>query len=170
MCIGTWKQSVEKKKASIDKTHLSLDSKERIKDLLDSIWAKTCRKEYINCSEDGSNPSIGMFGTGFYSFHNTSVSETRDFITMCIDILEMNDDEEIYKRAEKTLNKGISGMAAGSASMILHCLKPYSFPIINGNYNGETIYPLLGVTLNKQKNLKTYIDNCRKIKAYIKSI
>ena len=100
MCIGTWKQSVEKKKASIDKTHLSLDSKERIKDLLDSIWAKTCRKEYINCSEDGSNPSIGMFGTGFYSFHNTSVSETRDFITMCIDILEMNDDEEIYKRAD----------------------------------------------------------------------
>lgn len=56
---------------------------------------------------------------------------------MCIDIKDMQDDDEIFNRCEKTLNDKFHGMKAASASMVLHCLKPMTFPIFNSNMGGR---------------------------------
>ena len=50
--------------------------------------------------------------------------------------------------------------------MILHCLKPYTFPILNANTGSGNIFEVLGVSLTKTSSLENYIDNCRKIKAF----
>ena len=172
MAIGTWKMSIEKKKEYISKTCLPDDSKERLYKVCDQVWDNACRKQYQHTREtdvglkDDGKPIIGMFGTGFYSFHNASEEESRRFIKLCVDILNSDNDDEIFKLAEDALSENINGMAAGSASVILHCLKPYTFPIINGNFIGTTIYPLLGVQLKKANSLGSFIDNCRKIKQF----
>lgn len=57
-------------------------------------------------------------------------------------------------------------MQAAAASVMLHCLKPTTFPILNSNYNAGTIYSALGVNLQNERLLVNYIDNCRKIKKF----
>ena len=166
MCIGTWKQSVEKKKKSIDLTHLPQKSKDHMISVLDEVWNNACLRKYSNHEESSKNPTVGMFGTGFYSFHNTSEDDVRTFIKMCTSIMPLEDDEEIFEIVENVMEKGIEGVATASLSMMLHCLKPYTFPIINGNFTGETIFPLLGVKLVKPKHANTYILNCRAIKEF----
>ena len=81
-----------------------------------------------------------MFGTGFLSFQNkTTNTHVRDFVKMCVDILPMTDDTQMFNRAAKVLTASFKGMRAASASMVLHCLKPYTFPILNSNM-GNGIY------------------------------
>ena len=172
MAIGTWKMSIEKKKEYISKTSLPDSAKEHLYDVCDDVWDKACREEYqhsfkteIGLASKGK-PIIGMFGTGFYSFHKATDEESRRFIELCAKILNIDDDNAVFDMTEPVLQAGITGMAAGSASVILHCLKPYTFPIINGNYIGETIYPVLGVKLNKANSLRHFISNCRLIKQF----
>jgi hypothetical protein len=85
---------------------------------------------------------------------------------MCCDILPMTDDNAMFDRAAEVLTSRFQGMRAASASMVLHCLKPYSFPILNSNMGRNNIFEVLGVQLNKRDNIETYIMNCRKIKAF----
>ena len=61
---------------------------------------------------------------------------------MCIDIKNLSNDKEIFNRCERTLNEGFHGMRAASASMVLHCLKPMTFPIFNSNMGFDNIYVL----------------------------
>ena len=114
--------------------------------------------------------SIGLFGTGFLSFKRKDSEPTSEqvqsFIRMLIELLPMEDDDEMFSRAEEVLRAPIPGMQAAAASMILHCLKPYTFPILNANTGSGNIFEVLGVSLTKTSSLENYIDNCRKIKAF----
>ena len=177
MAIGTWALSIEKKKDYVNKTCLSSDSKMKLYAVLDNVWDRACRDEYEHNTkkyiEENINPDftydypiVGMFGTGFYTFNTTTAEQTKRFIQMCISIQDMDDDESIYQTVEQAMQDGVTGMQAASLSVILHCLKPYTFPILNGNYKGETIYPILGVELDNIKSSKTYAENCRRIKKY----
>ena len=166
--VGTWKQNVELKKKTVSESHLTESEKERLRALWDSCWEKALTGEYSNYEEDAAGKaSIGMFGTGFLSFGpKTGSNDVQKFIRMCVELLPMTDDETMFDRASKTLSSGIAGMGAGSASVILHCLKPCTFPPINGNMKNPNIFEVLGVPLVKRSNIETYIDNCRLIKAY----
>ena len=166
--VGTWKQGVEGKKKTVRESHLLLEDKEYLAKLWDDIWDKACRGEYTNNEMDANgNGSIGLFGTGFFSFQRTTTSvHAQSFIRMCCDILPMSDDYMMYDRATKVLTASFQGMRAASASMVLHCLKPYSFPVLNSNMGRRNIFEVLGVQLNKKDNIETYIGNCRKIKAF----
>ena len=177
MAIGTWKLSIEKKKDYVNKTCLPPDSKMRLYEVMDHVWDRACRNDYLHNTEKFieesiepdfvyNYPIVGMFGTGFYSFNNTPADQVERFIQMCISIQHMEDDESMYKTVEKTMTESIVGMQTASLSVILHCLKPYSFPILNGIYKGMTIYPILGVELDNMKNTRTYAENCRRIKQY----
>ena len=177
MAIGTWKLSIEKKKDYVNKTCLPSDSKERINEVLDHVWDRACRDDYQHDTkkfiEENINPDftydypiVGMFGTGFYSFHNTTEEQAQRFIQMCVEIQDMEDDNEMFFVVEAAMEKEINGVAAGSLSVVLHCLKPYSFPILNSNYKGETIYPIFGVELKNIKSSSSFADNCRIIKKY----
>ena len=50
--------------------------------------------------------------------------------------------------------------------MILHCLKPYTFPVLNSNNGRPNVFEILGVQIIKRGSIETYIDNCRKIKEF----
>lgn len=167
--VGTWKQGIDSKKKTINDSHLLPDDKEFLIMLWEETWQKAERLEYSNSSWDteAKHGSIGMFGTGFFSFQKKTTAEhAKAFIRMCVDILPMTDDDEMFNRASLVLTSSFKGMAAASASMVLHCLKPFTFPIMNSNMGNKNIFEVLGVNLIKTGNIETYIDNCRKIKTF----
>ena len=165
MCVGTWKQGLDAKKKTVADSHLPDREKNRLKDLLDIFWVRAQNREYKNCETKDTN--FGMFGTGFYSFQNKADERSsREFIQMCIDIMDMSDDDEIFSRCEKTLNENFHGMRAASASMVLHCLKPMTFPIFNSNMGAENIYVYFNIGIKHKTELYAYIKNVRTVKAF----
>ena len=165
MCVGTWKHGFDAKKKTIDASHLPDSEKNRLKNLLDELGERAKRGEYANNEENDAN--FGMFGTGFYTFENkTDEHSPKDFIQMCIDIKGLSNDEEIFNRCERTLNEGFHGMRAASASMVLHCLKPMTFPIFNSNMGFDNIYVYFNIDIKRKTELCTYIKNVRIVKAF----
>lgn len=164
-CIGTWAQRLDAKKKTVDDSHLPDNEKNRLKDLLDTIWTRTQNGEYKN--NEGKDTNFGMFGTGFYSFLNkTDEHSPREFIQMCIDIKDMDNDDEIFNRCEQTLNENFHGMRAASASMVLHCLKPMVFPIFNSNMGADNIYVYFHTGIKRKTELYAYIKNVKLVKAF----
>lgn len=171
MAIITTSDGVEKKKERVlANQHLNLEQKNRLLDTLDRIWGNACQNKYSN-DETIAKYSIGMFGTAFRTFNKINPDEswnrqTQEFIRMLVDINRLKEDDEIFDRAEPVLKHPYKGLRAGSVSVILHCLKPYTFPIINGNEKMGDLFDDLGIPL-KQKHLsETYISNCRNIKQF----
>lgn len=165
MCVGTWKHGFDAKKKTIDASHLPDSEKNRLKNLLDELGERAKRGEYANNKEINAN--FGMFGTGLYTFgQKTDEHSPKDFIQMCIDIKNLSNDEEIFNRCERTLNEDFHGMRAASASMILHCLKPMTFPIFNSNMGFDNIYVYFNIGIKRKTELCTYIENVRIVKAF----
>lgn len=165
MCVGTWRHGFDAKKKKIDASHLPDSEKNRLKNLLDELGERAKRGEYANNKENDAN--FGMFGTGFYTFENkTDEHSPKDFIQMCIDIKNLSNDKEIFNRCERTLNEGFHGMRAASASMVLHCLKPMTFPIFNSNMGFDNIYVYFNIDIKRKTELCTYIKNVRIVKAF----
>jgi Cdc6-like AAA superfamily ATPase len=165
MAVGTWKSNPEKKKEYIFQTHLPESEKNRMVQVIDRIWDNACHSKYQN--RVNNKPSIGMFGTGFYSFQNKTTDLcSKTFIQMLVDISDMSDDAQMFDRAALVLNADFRGMKSASASVVLHCLKPNSFPILNANMGNGNIFGVLGVNLNHPSDIDTYIDNCRRIKQF----
>lgn len=165
MSVGTWRHGFDSKKKTIDASHLPDSEKSRLKNLLDELGERTKRGEYANNKEINAN--FGMFGTGLYTFgQKTDEHSPKDFIQMCIDIKNLSNDEEIFNRCERTLNEDFHGMRAASASMILHCLKPMTFPIFNSNMGFDNIYVYFNIGIKRKTELCTYIENVRIVKAF----
>lgn len=165
MCAGTWKHGIDAKKKTVDDSHLPSEEKSRLKDLLDTLWERAKKGEYA--SNEGENTNFGMFGAGFYTFQNkTDEHSPKDFIQMCIDIKDMSNDDDIFNRCEQTLNENFHGMRAASASMVLHCLKPMTFPIFNGNMGNDNIFVYFNIGIKLKTELYTYIKNVRIVKAF----
>jgi len=168
MAVGTFTDGLERKKDRVRKSRLAEEDKERLLNIMDSAWDKACYKKYSNVSPD--RIFIGMFGSGFLTFKRFESDEwtvqIREVLKMIIDIKDMDDDNEIYDRAERVLNKPIKGLKAASVSVMLHCIKPYIFPILNGNEGMGDIYGELGLNLNRKREAVTYIENSRKIKSF----
>ena len=165
MAIGTWKLNVEKKKEYVNSSHLSDNEKKLMTDVIDNIWDKACRGSYTN--REGQGPSIGMFGTGFYSFERKADDQScQRFIKMLVDIADIDSDDQIFDLCDRVFDSSFNGMQSAAASVMLHCLKPLVFPILNTNFGDGTIYLPLGINLEKPGRLSTYISNCRKIKSF----
>lgn len=169
--VGTWSQGIDAKKNMIDESNLPSVEKKRLKKLWDETWEKAGRGEYSNneASAKGGQ-SIGLFGTGFFTFRRRNSEpaseQVQNFVQMLIDILPMTDDDTMFNRVEIVLKDQIPGMQTAAVSMILHCLKPYTFPVLNANTGCKNIFGIIGVPLDKAGSLSTYIDNCRKIKVF----
>ena len=146
MCIGTWRHSYDKKHEVVHATHLSEVRKQELDHLIDDLKNRADAGVYKYQEKAVSGTGhIGMFGTGFYSFQGkTDIQSVRAFIRMCVDLLDMTDDEEMFQRAASVLTKSFRGMQAAAASVVLHCLKPLTFPVINSNVGSEDIFAALG--------------------------
>lgn len=170
MAVGTWKINAEKKKEKISQGCLPQAEKQRLNSVIDKIWDNACKGLYEHKTEEGSKkPIVGMFGTGFYSFENKTTTEcAQRFVEMLVDISRESEinEEIILSKTEKVINGSFKGMKAASASVVLHCLMPTVFPIINGNMGSGNIFVALGIDIEKPAEIGTYISNVRKIKAF----
>lgn len=166
MAVGLSKDGIDSKLSRIDKSNLPLKEKGRLKTILNNVVEKAKNYEYENRNKN--KWTIGMVGTGFLTFSGKSDKENaQKFISLCIRIKDLDDEEEILEVAEESLKNGIKGMQAASASIILHCLKPNVFPIINNiMIKAAFLLESQGVILNKPTQLTTYIENARKIKKF----
>lgn len=168
MAIITTRHSFDRKRETLSKSHLPDTEKSRLFTLIDDIQKKTEGLEYEQARSGNDGQGVyGMFGTGFYSFKNkTTDQSTKDFIKMCADILPMTDDEAILDRAEQVFTKEFHGMRAAAASIVLHCLKPEVFPIMNGAMGKDNIFEAAGVKLRKKTEISAYIRNARTIRSF----
>lgn len=166
MSVGTWKMSIDIKNNRIEASNLIGKEKLRLKSILERIKINAKNYEYENREKDKA--SIGMFGTGFFTFKgNTNDEETRKFISLLIEIKDLKDEDEIFNILEEGFKDGISGIQSGSASMILHCLKPTIFPIINGAViKSIVVLEGMDLVLNKGNLLTTYIENTKILKKF----
>lgn len=166
MSIGSWRMGIPVRKNRIDNSNLPDIEKERLKILLDKIVQNAKNKQYSNI--EGDSWTIGMFGTGFMSFKGkSSIEDVKTFISLLIQIKDLNNDEEIFKILEEGFEKGISGLQAGAASMMLHCLKPRVFPILNGAVvRSIVILEGMDVVLNNGTQLTHYIENTKILKKF----
>lgn len=164
--VGTWKHSIDKKKEIVNKSNLPDDEKNRLIDLLDTVWKKAQNHEYKH-TEQSENISVGMFGTGFYNTQTkTNPESVQKFIKLCVSLLNENNEDKAFSLVEETLKEGMNGLATGGVSQVLHCLKPYIFPILNSNQGKNNLFQKLGIQLEKVNEEKNYAANCRKIKEY----
>lgn len=85
--IGTWTSSYQNKKNKINNSHLNIKDKESLKNLLDILQEKSKNHQFENSGERGT---IGMFGTGFFTFSRVSKDDARKFIELCIEISKIN--------------------------------------------------------------------------------
>lgn len=161
--IGTWKHNIEAKKRKITESHLLEEDKQSLTALWDDTKQKTIEGKYGNRTD--GNTTIGLFGTGLFTFV-TKIKDNekiQNFIRMCVDILPLNDDWVIFERVAQVLSLPFEGIGAAVASMILHCLKPYTFPVLNATMGKPNIFEVLGVNLIEPKQSETYVENCKKI-------
>ncbi len=166
MAIGTWRQGIEAKKKMLWKSNLSDNQKVIVEEKLDEVWKKAGDHYYKN--RENYSQSIGMFGTGFYSFKGKTDNDSpRNFIELCIKINHMDDGEEqIYEICEGIINESLKGLQSAAVSTMLHCLKPTVFPVLNTNSDFGTIYEYLKLDIKKVRSIETYIDNCRAISRF----
>lgn len=165
MTVGTWKHGVSAKKDTIEDSNLPKEEKQRLVELLDKLWKKAQLGGFLNQEREGV--SLGLFGTGFYTFKDkTDAVSPGKFIEMCIDIQKMDDEEDIFHRCTETFTHQFRGMRAASASMVLHCLKPFVFPVFNSNMGSKNIFEYFGVEMKNKSELVYYIDNVRKVREY----
>ncbi len=168
MTVGTFTKAstLENKKKRIDESHINQEEKQRLKNLLDKLMDNAQKGKYANSQGDGT---IGMFGVGFASFakFKTESKNYAEFIDMCTKILDEEDEEKIFNLVEETLKEPIQGVGIATVSQILHCLKPFVFPILNqGEGAGIAVYRKLGIKLVTPNDTTKYIENVRRIKEF----
>ena len=153
----------------INASSLPAEAKESLLQTLSTVWSKAQANRYENIAKKPM--SVGMFGTGFYTFDKTTTDPDlpKVIIGELIKISGMNDDDAIYSTVKSDLGRNLKGIGVPSFSIMAHCLKPNTFPIMNGNEGFGNIFELIGINIAKNKNLGNYADNCKAIKAFKES-
>lgn len=154
---------VEAKKAKIDSINLTDDAKNRIRELIDRVQNNVLNGQYSNHDD---NISFGIFRLPFKAFSSTPDNLARKFLQVCIDVYNEDDEDKCISIVEEAFKDGIQGFQAAAASMILHCIKPKTFPIMNGNEGRDNIFVALAIDVKNPRSLTSYADNCKKIKTF----
>lgn len=167
MTIGTWKSKVEKKEKLIEESNLYEPQKDYLHELINRIANKAREHEYSN----SINGNIGMFGTGFFTFYNSkddihkiNLSAIK-FVELC-QYVNNNSNIDFEILAEK-LKYPFKRYGIATISQVLHCLKPFIFPILNGKQGeGQLLYKKLGIDLDDKNTVSTYVENTKKIQEF----
>ena len=85
MSLGTWKMGISVRIDRINNSNLPDEEKQRLKTVLNKLVKNAKEQAYSNMEE--GQWSIGMFGTGFYSFNGKSSKEGAQlFISLLVKI------------------------------------------------------------------------------------
>ncbi len=172
LCIRTAQNGMNAQKENVLKSHLLHADKKSLAKTIDDIWLLASKRRYTG-NQDDDVVTVGIYDTSFESFRDRSIADNReciqDFISLCLEIVQLNreTDEEIFELAEDVLNKDFeeSGLSVVVVSRILHCLKPFTFPIISAG-DVPSIFAFAGLDIEDIMSVSEYVDNCRKIKEY----
>lgn len=161
--VGTFSRTFNHKEACINRSSLNDIEKQKLHETLKRIREKAINGDYNN---HGKSDTIGMFGTGIGTLR---VSETnaKKVVKLCTDIIDVEEDDIAINIADIALKEYMKGLGIASISQILHCLKPYVFPILNkGPDSGLEVYKNLGIKLIKPAETIYYIENTKRIKKF----
>ena len=167
MTIGTWKCGIDRKNKMIDESNLQNPQKEYLHELLNRIEDKANKNGYSN-SLDGN---FGMFGSGFSTFYN-SKDDIQNINLSAIKFVELckyvnNNNKIDFDLIEEKLKYNFIGYGIATISQVLHCLKPFEFPILNGKQGeGQLLYKKLGIDLDNKNIISTYVKNTKKIQEF----
>ena len=165
LTLGIWKNDKSERRFHIQKSHLLHNDKLLLEEKLEKIWSKNSRMLFSHV--------IGKqeleFLTAHVSFKDSPVAKKAEplqlFFKLCVDLFELENDDKILDMAQKVLNSQLSdsGLPVFAVSRILHCIKPFTFPILCENVMNFVVFKNLGLELIKPEDITQYITNCRKI-------
>lgn len=166
--LGAWQNGMDKYRERIQKSHLLHADKIQMNKALDRIWTNIRKKQYLRFAENTGEENEFEFT----SFKDTKIAKNNNsihsFIQLCIDIADSDSEKEIYEKASEVLNVNLkeSGMDVAMVSQILHCLKPFIFPIFDIYSEQGSVYEIFDLEITDIKNVAFYIYNSKKIKEF----
>ena len=165
LSLGVWNNDKNERKHHIQKTHLLHNDKILFDKYLEKIWSKNSRMLFSHVVEKQEME----FLTTPFSFKDLPIAEKSEsiqfFFKLLINLSELENDIMLFDTAQKMINSKIrdSGLPVFALSRILHCMKPFTFPILGESATDSTVYKELGIELKKVDEITSYIPNCRKI-------
>ena len=172
LSLGLWKGDKKELKHYIQKSHLLHNDKLLLEKKLEKIWSKGSRMLFNHVIEKQEME----FLTAPVSFKESPVAKNPEsiqfFFKMCINISGLENDGKLLDTAQQMLNSQIrdSGLPVFAVSRILHCLKPFTFPILCEKVTDSIVFKALDIGLNDLEDISQYITNCRKILDFRNSI
>jgi hypothetical protein len=165
LSLGIWKDDKSEWKLRIQKSHLLHNDKRELELTLDKIWSKGSKMLFSHV--------VGKqemeFLTAPFSFRESLIAEKAEaiqfFFKMCINLSGLETDNKLLITAQKMINSQLkgTGMPVFAVSRILHCLKPYTFPILGERVTDSIVFKELGLELKETDDITQYIINCHKI-------
>ena len=168
MALSTDNVSLDERKNLIDLSALPTSSKNRLLSLLDKVIDNAYRGEYVNTVQDddsNNDPAIGLFRKQFVSFSDMSDAEALEVVEFFTEVNKTK-DYDVYRTADRYLKREFQSISIEELSMVLHCLKPYAFPVIRMNNLTESTFSQFGVKLKNPESTKAYAANCKKIRDF----
>ena len=165
LSLGIWKNDKSERKLHIQNSHLLHIDKLMLDSNLDKIWSRSSRMLFNHVIEKRELD----FLTTQFSFRESLIAEKDEaiqfFFKMCINLAGLENDNKLLDTAQKMIHSQLkdSGMPVFAMSRILHCLKPFTFPILCESVTDNIVYRSLDIELKKPDDVTYYISNCRKI-------
>ncbi|SHM14195.1 McrB family protein [Ruminococcus flavefaciens] len=172
LSLGLWKNDKKELKHYIQKSHLLHNDKLLLEKKLEKIWSKGSRMLFNHVIEKEEME----FLTVPVSFKDLPVAKNSEsiqfFFKMCINISGLENDGKLFDTAQQMLNSQVknSGLPVFAVSRILHCLKPFTFPILCESATDSIVFKTLDIGLCCYDDISQYITNCRKVLDFRNSI
>ena len=169
LSLGLWKNDKKELKYYIQKSHLLHNDKLLLEKKLEKIWSKGSRMLFGHVIE-----KLEMdFLTAPVSFKELPVAKNAEsiqfFFKMCINLSGLENDGKLFDTAQQMLNSRIKNSGL-PVSRILHCLKPFTFPILDESVTDSIVFRSIDIGVCAIDDISQYITNCRKILDFRNSI
>ena len=168
LSLGIWKNEKAERRRYIQKSHILHNDKLLLDKKLEKIWSKNARMLFGHVIEEREMEFLTK-PVLFKELHNANgIEAVQLFFRLCINIISLENDDKLFDMAQKTLNSQIksSGLSVAVASRILHCLKPFTFPILGESVTGSAVFTSIGFEQEDINDITKYIINCRKIQEF----
>ena len=169
LSVGICNLKIDDRNQRIQNCHMFHNDKVHMISLVDRIHNIDVRGLYAHEYELEEIEDIRNFTSFKYTKVSNNSDEIQRFIKLCIDIAELGSDEIVWENAEQFFyNDKIknSAIPLSVMSRILHCLLPFTFPILGDPADGRLVYEMLGIDIYNLDDVKFYIKNCQRIKAF----
>ncbi|MBP5363689.1 MAG: AAA family ATPase [Ruminococcus sp.] len=165
LALGNWTDNKIESKQYIKKSHLLHNDKLLLETTVDRIWSDDSKKLFSHTV--GKKEMEFLAETPMFEF--TTFGEKSEpiqaFFKLCINLSGLEIDSKLYDTVQQMFDLQIknSGIPVYVLSRILHCLKPFTFPILGQNEIDSLVFKSLGIGVEKTEEISQYIPNCRVI-------